>query len=220
MSEYIVYRRVSTAEQGSSGLGLAAQQQAIEDYLSNSKGEIKGSFLDIQSGSQDNRDGLNKALRACRVHGASLIVSKLCRLSRSFSYAAKLLDGDTPIVVSENPLASMLELRLKAAINQEERERISTRTKEALAVKIEKGDEVGNPEIWKLAKNQSTEAATRKRSEKADDYKQHMKDIITSRFGNEMPSLSEVATWLDQEGYRTPKGNFFTRASVNRILKR
>lgn len=216
--DYVIYRRVSTEEQGSSGLGLEAQQTAVKRFLKVQGGQLIDSYSDIQSGSKDDREGLNKALRSCRFNKASLIVSKLCRLSRSFSYSAKLLDQDVPIVVAENPYASMLELRLKAAINQEERERISTRTKEALAEKASKGDILGNPEVYKYAKNQNTGPATQARMEQANDYKEIMKDLIIQEFGEELPSLSVIADWLNESGYETPRGKTFTRAAVQRIL--
>lgn len=215
---YIMYRRVSTAEQGSSGLGLAAQQSAIEAFLCSVDGKLLGSYQDVQSGAKDNREGLARALRACRVHGATLVVSKLCRLSRSFSYSAKLLDSDTPILVTENPTASTLELRLKAIINCEERERISTRTIEALQAKKAKGEDLGNPEVWRYAKNQTTTAANKARATKSLEYKQYMLDVILERYSDELPSLNTVAKWLNSEGYKTPKGNQFSRAAVQRIL--
>lgn len=215
---FVMYRRVSTQEQGSSGLGLAAQQMHIENYLEPLNANVVGDFIDIQSGKKDSRENLQKALRSCRVNNATLVVSKLCRLSRSFSYSARLLEGDVPILVSENPNAGMLELRLKAAINQEERERISTRTKEALAIKLAKGEELGNPEVYKYACNQDTTEANKARSAKADDYKQHMRDVIHQHFGEELPSLSKIADWLNEEGYTTPRKSQFTRAAVSRII--
>lgn len=215
---YVMYRRVSTTEQGSSGLGLAAQQYSIESFLDATDASIIGDYTDIQSGKKDNRERLQKALRSCRVNGATLVVSKLCRLSRSFAYSAKLLEGDVPVVITENPNASMLELRLKAAINQEERERISNRTREALAAKKLLGDELGNKEVWKYAANQDTTNANAARTAKASDYKQYMFDIIQDEFGDELPSLSTIADWLNVNGYSTPRGSQFTRAAVQRVI--
>lgn len=215
---YVMYRRVSTTEQGSSGLGLAAQEHSIQSFLDATGASIVGDYTDIQSGRKDNRESLQKALRSCRVNGATLVVSKLCRLSRSFAYSAKLLEGDVPVIITENPNASMLELRLKAAINQEERERISNRTREALAAKKLLGDELGNKEVWKHAANQDTTNANAARSAKASDYKQHMLDVIQDEFGNELPSLSTIANWLNENGYSTPRGGQFTRAAVQRVI--
>tara|TARA_R110001592_G_scaffold363341_1_gene684406 strand:+ start:20232 stop:20888 length:657 start_codon:yes stop_codon:yes gene_type:complete len=213
-----MYRRVSTTEQGSSGLGLAAQQHSIESFLDATDASVVGDYTDIQSGKKDSRENLQKALRSCRVNGATLVVSKLCRLSRSFAYSAKLLEGDVPVIITENPNASMLELRLKAAINQEERERISTRTIEALSAKKLQGDELGNKDVWKYATNQDTTNANAARVAKSADYKQHMLDIIQDQFGSDLPSLSTIANWLNESGYSTPRGSEFTRAAVQRVI--
>ena len=215
---YVMYRRVSTTEQGSSGLGLAAQQHSIESFLDATDASVVGDYTDIQSGKKDSRENLQKALRSCRVNGATLVVSKLCRLSRSFAYSAKLLEGDVPVIITENPNASMLELRLKAAINQEERERISTRTIEALSAKKLQGDELGNKDVWKYATNQDTTNANAARVAKSADYKQHMLDIIQDQFGSDLPSLSTIANWLNESGYSTPRGSEFTRAAVQRVI--
>lgn len=215
---YVMYRRVSTTEQGSSGLGLAAQQHSIETFIDATDAFLVGDYTDIQSGKKDNRESLQKALRSCRVNGATLVVSKLCRLSRSFAYSAKLLEGDVPVIITENPNASMLELRLKAAINQEERERISTRTKEALSAKKLQGDKLGNKDVWKYATNQDTTNANAARVAKSADYKQHMLDIIQDQYGNDLPSLSTIADWLNENGYSTPRGSEFTRAAVHRVI--
>lgn len=215
---YVMYRRVSTTEQGSSGLGLAAQQHSIETFLDATEASLVGDYTDIQSGKKDSRESLQKALRSCRVNGATLVVSKLCRLSRSFAYSAKLLEGDVPVIITENPNASMLELRLKAAINQEERERISDRTREALAAKKSKGDELGNKDVWKYAANQDTTNANAARTAKSGDYKQYMFDVIQEEFGDELPSLATIANWLNENGYSTPRGSEFTRAAVQRVI--
>jgi DNA invertase Pin-like site-specific DNA recombinase len=216
--EYVTYRRVSTKEQGSSGLGLLAQQSSIDCYLKTQFGSVIGSYYDVQSGSKDDRTELQRALRSCRVNKATLVVSKLCRLSRSFAYSAKLLEGNTPIVISDNPTASMFELRLKAAINQEERERISQRTIEALQAKKERGEELGNKEVWKYAKNQNTTNANKARAVKSLDFKKHMLDVITDQYGDDLPSFGMIAEWLNSNGYTTPRGREFSRASVQRIL--
>ena len=58
MRKYVVYTRVSTAEQGRSGLGLEAQRRDIDIFLdtfSEMPWEIVGEFCDVQSGKDDDR---------------------------------------------------------------------------------------------------------------------------------------------------------------------
>jgi DNA invertase Pin-like site-specific DNA recombinase len=50
MVSFVAYYRVSTEGQGKSGLGLAAQQQAVNGYVSSVGGQIVASFQEIESG--------------------------------------------------------------------------------------------------------------------------------------------------------------------------
>ena len=60
---YVIYKRVSTKEQGRSGLGLEAQDRDIRIFLeafSEVPWEIVGEFLDILTGTDDSRPELAK----------------------------------------------------------------------------------------------------------------------------------------------------------------
>ena len=92
---YVTYERVSTSKQGKSGLGLDAQDRDINLYLSNYADpdrKIVADYVEIQTGSKDNREELTKALETCRKKGATLLVSKLDRLSRKVSFIAQLME--------------------------------------------------------------------------------------------------------------------------------
>jgi len=83
---YVGYYRVSTEKQGKSGLGLEAQQTAVEAFIAN-KGDadakLVASFTEVESGKRsDNRPELTKALEHARLTGATLLIAKLDRLSR------------------------------------------------------------------------------------------------------------------------------------------
>ena len=92
--QYVVYTRVSTEDQGRSGLGKEAQERDINIYLtsySEIPWEIAGTFHDTLSGKIDNRPELTKALAMARETGAELLVAKLDRLSRDVAFIATLL---------------------------------------------------------------------------------------------------------------------------------
>ena len=85
MKQFITYTRVSTREQGKSGLGLEAQERDIELYLDNYVAEpyeVLETFRDIESGKRDDRPELDKAISLAKETGATLLVAKLDRLSR------------------------------------------------------------------------------------------------------------------------------------------
>src|SRR3712207_2355558 len=79
---FIAYYRVSTAKQGASGLGLEAQQAAVRDYLNGGDWKLTAEVTEVESGKQSDRPKLAEAMRLCRLHGATLIIAKLDRLSR------------------------------------------------------------------------------------------------------------------------------------------
>lgn len=76
----VSYLRVSTARQGQSGLGLEAQRTAVARFLeSRACEDLIEEYVEVESGSRSARPELQKALAACRLHGAPLVVAKLNR---------------------------------------------------------------------------------------------------------------------------------------------
>src|SRR3954447_2048323 len=81
--QYVSYLRVSTDKQGRSGLGLEAQRKAVEDFLNGGRWQLVAEVVEVESGKRDdNRPKLASALALCRIHGATLVIAKLDRLSR------------------------------------------------------------------------------------------------------------------------------------------
>jgi DNA invertase Pin-like site-specific DNA recombinase len=78
----VAYLRVSTQRQGASGLGLEAQRKAIVDYLNSGNWQLVAEHVEIERGKRDDWPEL-KALAACRVHAATLIIAKRDRLARN-----------------------------------------------------------------------------------------------------------------------------------------
>jgi len=130
---FVIYLRVSTAEQGKSGLGLAAQKKTVENYLGANGHEIVGEFAEIESGGNNHRPELGKAITACKLKKARLIVSKLDRLSRDLGFITELQRSGVPFVVAEMPDATELTIHIYSALAQHERKVIGQRTKDALA---------------------------------------------------------------------------------------
>ncbi|WP_334029392.1 recombinase family protein [Alteromonas sp. P256] len=138
MKKYIAYYRVSTKEQGRSGLGLEAQRRDIKLFIQNSpeNAQILEEYTDIHSGSVSERETLTEAIQNCRDQGATLLVSKLDRLSRKVSFIARLMeDNMLEFKVAAMPHADKFQLHIYAALAEQERDFISLRTKAALAEK-------------------------------------------------------------------------------------
>ena len=58
----IAYYRVSTKRQGRSGLGLEAQQVAVEDYARQHDGTVLAQFTEVEKGGRADRPELAKAI--------------------------------------------------------------------------------------------------------------------------------------------------------------
>ena len=82
MTKVVIYRRVSTREQGDSQLGLEAQLNQCRTACDGLT--IVGDFVEVVSGKADPRDRpeLMTAIKQCQTEGARLMVAKLDRFSR------------------------------------------------------------------------------------------------------------------------------------------
>ena len=147
MQKFIIYRRVSTKKQGDSGLGLEAQDRDIQIFLDSyaeQPFEVLGTFTDVESGTKADRPELNRALELARKEGATILVAKLDRISRSVAFIATLLeDKRVGLRVASMPYADKFQLHIYAALAEQEREFISKRTKAALAQAKERGVKLG-----------------------------------------------------------------------------
>ena len=82
-TNFVCYYRVSTTQQGQSGLGLEAQRQSVRDYAQKVQGTILDELVEVESGKRSDRPVLTDAIQRCRQTGATLLVAKLDRLSRN-----------------------------------------------------------------------------------------------------------------------------------------
>lgn len=170
---YVTYYRVSTAQQGRSGLGLEAQRAAVAGYLKAHPGKELASFTEIESGSNNARPQLAAALLRCRQTHATLLVAKFDRLSRNAGFLLALRDSKLKFVAVDMPDANDLTVGFMAIMAQHEREMISKRTKEALAAAKARGVKLGNPRI----KPGDDHAASIARREAALAYARRAEDL-------------------------------------------
>jgi DNA invertase Pin-like site-specific DNA recombinase len=103
MKPVVIYRRVSTSEQGKSGLGLDAQGSAIAAFCAAEGFEVIIGFEDVSSGKLglDSRPGLAAALAKAARLKCPVIVSKLDRLSRDVAFISGLMARGVPFIVAE-----------------------------------------------------------------------------------------------------------------------
>jgi DNA invertase Pin-like site-specific DNA recombinase len=141
----VAYRRVSTDAQGKSGLGLADQDARIREFCAARGLSLGAEFTEVESGKNDARPQLAKALRAVKKTGGILVVATLSRLGRRVSFVSGLMERGTPFACADAPDDEPFILHVKASFAEEERRKISTRTKAALAEAKKRGTILGNP---------------------------------------------------------------------------
>ena len=218
MIKYIAYYRVSTVKQGQSGLGLEAQKASVADYLSTAKGELINEFTEIQSGKKNNRPELDKALRKCRLTGATLLIAKLDRLSRNAAFLINLQNSAIEFVACDMPEANALTVGLMACLADYEREMISNRTREALKAAKARGVKLGNPKLDQVRYTDTT-AAREAKSIKAKERNTEILEVVKEiKQGAGRLSLRDIANQLNNAGYTTARGKSWQATSVMRVL--
>lgn len=216
MQEYVVYKRVSTKEQGQSGLGLDAQERDITLFLENFNAEpyrVVATFTDILSGSDQDRPELSRALDLCRSTGATLLVSKLDRLSRKVSAVATLMeDKRVRFRVAQMPYADTFQLHIYAALAEQERQFISARTKAALQEAKARGAQLGGLRDKTMRRNVVIKANAAARAQKVAGIVLPMREAGKP--------LRQIADHLNRAGVQTARGGHWQASQVKRVLDR
>src|SRR5665213_1956085 len=102
--KFVAYYRVSTAEQGRSGLGLEAQRETVRQMVESRGGRLIYSYTEVESGKRsDNRPELGHAIKRCRASNAEIVVAKLDRLSRDAAFLHTVRNNGVKIVASDLP---------------------------------------------------------------------------------------------------------------------
>lgn len=233
MNRYVTYKRVSTEDQGKSGLGLEAQTRDIGLYLdtySPEPWEVIAEFVEVESGANGDRPELRKAIDLARKAGATLLVSKLDRLSRKVSFIAALMDdAKLSFRVASMPYADKFQLHIYAALAEQERDFISKRTKAALREKRSwyegltddrreelrsqgKATQLGGLRDTAMKRNAVVKANADARARKLEGIVRPLRDANAT--------LRDIAVALNGAGIETPRGGEWHPTSVARLLER
>jgi DNA invertase Pin-like site-specific DNA recombinase len=140
--------RVSTSQQGRSGLGIEAQRQSLHQFAHSERLELIREFVEVETGKGsdaiDRRPQLKAALAAAKGLKCPVAVAKLDRLSRDVHFISGLMAHRVAFVVAElGADVDPFVLHLFAALAEKERSLISTRTRQALAAAQARGVTLG-----------------------------------------------------------------------------
>ena len=212
----VAYLRVSTREQGRSGLGLEAQRAAITQFCAQDKDlQITEWFTEIESGKRVSdtlakRPQLKLALdRAAELNGP-VIVAKLDRLSRDVHFVSGLMVHGIEFIACElGRQSDPFMLHLFAALAEKERALISQRTKAALQALKARGVKLGsgNPK-----RGASVAGELRKGLAAARD-----RLLLDQTGGGNLESQANV---LNIQGFRTAQGKPFSKGTISRMRSR
>lgn len=216
--DYIAYYRVSTQKQGQSGLGLDAQKTAVTRFINPEIDSIVNEFTDIESGKNDKRPQLATAIEQSKQTGATLLIAKLDRLSRNASFIFMLRDSKIDFVCADMPNANSVTIGIMAVLAQDERERISHRTKVALAELKKKGKELGTPENLN---NEAIRKGRLKRSQNALNNENNRKaTALIASMRNQGATFYHITKELNKAGFKTRRGKEFHQVQVKRLYER
>jgi DNA invertase Pin-like site-specific DNA recombinase len=214
------YVRVSTSQQGRSGLGIEAQREALARFAAAEGFELVKIFIEVETGkgadALDRRPQLAAALSEARRQRCPVAVAKLDRLSRDVHFISGLMAHRVPFLVVE--LGADVDpfiLHLFAALAEKERAMIATRTKAALAAAKARGVRLGGP---KLA--EARQSATASIKALADRHAANVLPIVREIQRAGAKSLHQIAAALNARGISTPRGGRWYAKSVSNVLAR
>jgi DNA invertase Pin-like site-specific DNA recombinase len=218
----VPYRRTSTDDQR---LGIEAQDTTINRIAAERGCSIVRVFTEHESGGDNERPELDKAMKHARRVGAAILVAKLDRLARDSAFLMKLYDSGVPIIFGDLPevdgsAASRLMVQMMANIAEFERRRIGERTSEALQALKAQGKQLGTPENLSNADRlKGARVSSQKSRARALEEMADVVPIVTTMKA-EGRTLQDMADHLNDEGYVTRKGSTWSATQVMRILNR
>lgn len=220
MKPLVSYLRVSSGQQGKSGLGIEAQRSAIARFAEAEGFTIIAEHVEVETGKGSDalarRPKLAEALAASRKAKCAVVVAKLDRLSRDVAFISRLMAERVPFISAElGPDADPFMLHLYAALAEKERALISRRTKDALAAARIRGTRLGNPRIA-----EAREKARQQVSNKADHFARNVAPVIREIRATGANTFRAIASALNARGVPTARGGRWEAATVRNIEMR
>jgi DNA invertase Pin-like site-specific DNA recombinase len=214
--EFVSYYRVSTQRQGTSGLGLAAQRHAVQNFLHGGQHKEIAQFSEVESRKRTDRPKLNKALELCRKSKATLVIGTLDRLAGDAAFVLSLKSSGVEFTCADAPFADRFTIGILALVAERDRERIAQRTKDALAAAKRRGVKLGNPKLL----NEVRPAAIAANQARAKAFAATLAPVIAGIRKAGVTTLRGIAECLNARGFKTPAGKAFTRQAVANVTCR
>jgi len=218
----IGYVRVSTKRQGTSGLGLEAQQEALEQYAKAMAARLLHVYVEVETGKSADRPELAKAISHAKRSGATLAVAKLDRLARNAAFLLTLQASGLPMAFLDLPGANEFTVGVMTLVAQHEARLISERTKAALAAYKRRGGLLGA--ALPQCRNLSDRARAKGRRAASEAISRHAREA----YADLLPAMQEwraaglsqraIADKLNEQGHTTRRGKPWSQTQVMRVL--
>lgn len=224
--EVVAYYRVSTGAQEKSGLGLEAQVDYVHSAVRQQGWTVVAEYTETVSGAiaPQDRPECKRAL----AHGLPVMVAKLDRIGRDVGHIADLMKR-TSLKVATMPLADNFQLHLFAALAEQERSFIASRTKDALKALAARALEGDSESIAKVARRSETLAKGRTPTNRAKageavqqrvmTWLETVRDPIDLCIHKGAKTLPQVAQCLNEKGVPTSRGGEWSSMQVSRAMK-
>lgn len=221
MVQVVTYLRVSTAQQGKSGLGVDAQREAVARFCQVEGYEVLAEYVEVESGkgsdALDRRPKLAEALARAKRAKCAVVVAKLDRLSRDVHFISGLMAQRVPFIVAElGAGADPFMLHIYAAFAERERAIIGARTKAALEALKAKGAKLGN---WTNLPAVAMKGAAANR-ERADVFADNVLPVVRQMQAAGVTSLAALAEGLNSRGIPTARGGTWHPSTVRNLMQR
>ncbi|GJE14477.1 hypothetical protein FOHLNKBM_5552 [Methylobacterium longum] len=176
-------------------------------------------LVEVESGSRDNRPRFSEAMALCRLHGATLVIAKLDRLSRDAAFLLNLQKAGVRFVAADMPEANELVVGIMAVVAQAERKMISARTKAALAAAKARGVRLGKPA--NLSNREVGQVHSRARqTQRAEERALDLAPVIARVRAEGAVSLRQIAAALNGRGIPAARGGAWSATQVRRVRSR
>lgn len=217
----IAYYRVSTQQQGRSGLGLEGQQAAIKEFAKRSKAEIMAAFTEVESGRCRRRPHLAAALALAKVETATIVVAKLDRLAKDTAFLLSILDAGTSVEFLDFPqtrgVTGRLVITIMAAVAEFESRRIGERMAAAYQTLKTRGGRKWKAFVGRLRRIMT--AARRKRRKEAMRFRASIRPVIRAYRGQGR-TWAWIAGKLNEDRITTWDGSTWRMANVERVMRK
>jgi DNA invertase Pin-like site-specific DNA recombinase len=229
---FVPYYRVSSEDQGKSGLGINSQRRFVRDYCE-TNGTILEEFNDVFSGASAEREGLTKAIKLCKSSGAVLVAYDITRISRGGLNVRFVLETEKiEYLGALSPHDSSFSKGIKFEVAKEERERISSNTKKALnEIKIhikENGFHISKAGNTITSLGSPNNLSSKARCNSIETRKKKAKDNINNKMAYSLikvlrskskETYAAISNSLNESGFKTSRGSNFSAMQVKRVYE-